>query len=472
MRTEPTKRFLFPGEPLRLLPIVFMSLFAMTAAADAMIALQPSVLRPLRDSFQHWAGAAGGVVPSWASVFATGVAMAGIAITASLLSVFVRGVQKAPYMWLAPIVVCAGAALMARLPVDLPVAFSAPAFTLLSACAVLGGGAMLRRDAFSTRFAGVLVMATPLLLLAIGYSQGTPTHTPQAATEFVFLLAVTTFTSAVLAWVTREREAGFGEDGQGEQLVALLERARTAEARATFAEQQLASAGYGSFAVHSPQPTSDFDELARMRGGSSSHTLLWAAVLFLIGIMATGYFAGYMPLQNRLEAQHQLAQTKDEQNVAAMKALRSSFDSERSELQAQLRAARAPAAAAPAPAATVEPQAAPAAIATPKPEVTESAPKAKVQKAEAKPVAAAKPAAAEPAAPPAKAKAAPTPVHAVASSKHAAPPAHTKKTAARVVSAKNAAAKPAAAAKSAAPAAGAKAHYDDEALDDDPIGGL
>ena len=145
MRTERTKRFLLPGEPLRLLPIVFMSLFAVMAAVDAMIALQPTVLRPLRDSFQHWVGA-GWIAPSWASMFATGVAVAGIAIAASLLSAFVRGVQTAPYLWLAPIVVGSGAALMARMPVELPVPFSAPAFALLSAFAVLGGGALIRRD--------------------------------------------------------------------------------------------------------------------------------------------------------------------------------------------------------------------------------------------------------------------------------------------------------------------------------------
>jgi hypothetical protein len=458
MRTE-QKRSFFPGEPLRLLPIVFISLFAVTAVADALIALQPSVLRPLRDSFQHWV-AAGGATPSWASVFASGVAMAGIAIAASLLSVFVRGVQQAPYTWLAPIVVCAGAALMARLPVELPVPFSAPAFTLLGACAVLGGGAMLRRDAFAARFAAVLVMATPVLLLAIGYSQGGSTHTPQAATEFVFLLAMTTFTTAVLAWVTRETSFGdSGAGGQGEQLVELLERARTAEARATFAEQQLASAGYGSFAVQSPQ-TGDFEALANMRGGSSGHTLLWAAVLFLIGILATGYFAGYMPLQNRMEAQRQLAQTKDEQSAAALKSLRSSFDSERSELQAQLRAAKAAAVPAAVPVAPEPPQA---------PAAKESAPEAKKietkrveAKVETKQVETKK---VQPA--PAKVAESPAPAKAKVVATHTARPARIKK-----VSARTAAAKPAAT-KAGAPAAAAKsAHYDDDSLDDDPIGGL
>jgi hypothetical protein len=457
MRTEQTKRFLLPGEPLRLLPIVFMSLFAVTLAADAVIVLQPSLLRPLRHTFQHWAEA-GGAVPSWASVFATGVAITGIALAASLLSVFVHGVQKAPYLWLAPIVVGTGAALMARLQVELPVPFSAPGFALLGACAVLGGGAMLRPDAFATRFAAMLVMATPLISLAIGYSQGGSTHMPQAATEFVLLLAMTTFTTAVLAWVTREAPLG-DADETGEQLVALLERARTAEARATFAEQQLASAGYGSFAVHSPGYLNDDDALAQMRGASSGDAVLYAAILFLIGGLATGYFAGYAPLQNRIDAQRKVAQTNDEAHVHAIKALRSSFDSERSALQAQLRAAQAAPvqaalAAVPAPA-PAEPEVA-AAIVKPAPKPAEAKPKpAEAKKAEAKK--------AEPAKIPAtEAPALAKPKLAAA---HVARPVRTKKTSAKA----KPVAKPA---DAKAAASSAKSHYDDDALDDDPIGGL
>jgi hypothetical protein len=475
MHADRTKRSFFPSEPLRLLPIVFMSLFAVMVAADAMIAIQPTVLRPLRDSFQHWVGA-GWIAPSWASVFATGVAVLAITVAASLLSVFVRGVQTAPYTWLAPIVVGSGAALMGRLPVELPIPFSAPAFALISACAVLGGGALLRRDAFATRFTAVLVMATPLILIAIGYSNGGSSHTPHAVGEFIFLLAMTTFTTAVLGYVTRERSLGEA-DGSGEQLMDLLERARTAEARAAFAEQQLASAGYGSFAVPSPI-LSDDDALARMRGGGSSHVVLYAAILFLTGSLAMGYFAGYMPLQNRLDAQRKQAQANDEQHTHALTALRSRFDSERSELQAQLRAAQAGqanAAAAAAPAVAAEPAAPPAAEAPPaKPAVKEAPSEAKPVEAkpvEAKPVEAKK---AEPAPAPAvesharvKLSAAAPASRASAKAAKASRAAHAKKTAARVP-AKAAAAKTGA---KAAPA-DAKTHYDDESLDDDPIGGL
>src|SRR5262245_20450421 len=336
MRAEPSRRSFFPAEPLRLLPIVFMSLLAVVLAVDAMIGLQPAVLAPLRDGFQHWVGA-GWVAPSWASVFATGVAVAGIAIAASVLSVAIRGVQAAPFVWLAPIVVGSGAALMARLPAQLPVPFSAPGFTLLAAGALLGGGALLRGDSFSLRFTAAFVLALPLILLAIGYSQGATSH---GATEYLLVLVLTTVVIAVLGYATRERAPGDSE-GQGEQLVELLERARTAEARATFAEQQLASAGYGSFAVQSPQLSSDDEDLARMRGGGSGRGLLWAAIVFLTGSLAAGYVAGYVPLQNRLDAQRRTGQAKDERNARATIALRSRFDKERSALQEQLRAAQA-----------------------------------------------------------------------------------------------------------------------------------
>jgi hypothetical protein len=328
---------------------------------------------------------------------------------------------------------------------------------------------MVRRDSFATRFAAVLVMGTPLALLAIGYANGGTSHTTHAVNEFAFLLAMTTLTTAVLGYVTRETLGEVG--GSSEQLMELLERARTAEARAAFAEQQLASSGYGSFAVQSPVLGNDDDALARMRGGSSSPVLLYATILFLIGGLATGYFAGYAPLSDRVDAQRKLAQTKDEQNVAAMKALRSSFDSERSELQAQLRAAQAhvDTAAPVAPIAVAAPEA--PAIAA-KADVKETAPVAKkvetkkveakveTKKVEAK-VEAKK---IEPA--PARVAEAPAPAKAKVVATHTARPARIKK-----ISARTAAAKPAA--KAGAPAAAAKsAHYDDESLDDDPIGGL
>jgi hypothetical protein len=319
---------------------------------------------------------------------------------------------------------------------------------------------MMRRDAFATRFTALLVMATPLVLLAIGYSQGSASHTPHAVTEFIFLLAMTTLTTGVLGYVTRETlgEAG----GSGEQLLELIERARTAEARATFAEQQLAGAGYGSFAVQSPVLGSDDDALARMRGGSSSPVVLYAAILFLICSLATGYFAAYAPLQDRVDAQRKVAQTKDEQSAAAMKSLRSSFDSERSELQAQLRAAQArvdmAVAAAPVAVAVPEAPAAPAVA----PEAKKIEPKrVETKKVEAKKVETKK---VEPA--PARVVESPAPAKAKVVATHAARPARIKK-----ISARTAAAKPAA--KAGAPAAAAKnAHYDDESLDDDPIGGL
>ena len=149
---------------------------------------------------------------------------------------------------------------------------------------------------------------------------------------------MTTLTTGVLGYVTRETLGDAG--GSGQQLMELLERARTAEARATFAEQQLANAGYGAFAMQSPQRLSDDEELARMRGGSSRHVVLWGTLLVLTGGLAVGYFAGYVPLQDRLDAQRKLAQTKEQQHTQALAGLRSRFDAERDALEAQLRAAQ------------------------------------------------------------------------------------------------------------------------------------
>jgi hypothetical protein len=365
----------------------------------------------------------------------------------------------------------------------------------------------MRNDSFATRFTAAIVLATPWILLAIGYSQADSSVKPHGVGPFVFVLALATFATGALAYVTRDK-APAGSEGMGEQVVELLERARTAEARATFAEQQLASTGYGSFAVQTSNLANIESELARMRGGSSGHAVLWGAVLFVTGSLAAGYFAGYAPLQDRIDAQRRLAQTKDDEHKRALTALRSRFDSERSALEAQLRAAQPPHTdAAPEPTAAAAP-AAPAATTDAKPvpppaaDKPEPAPAAKVNAPEAKKANAQKEAVAaqaegskpeaklaqakqpeantaKTAGPadtrtaesraPAKAKAAANAVHARAANTHAARPAHKNKIPARVAAAKPAPAKPG---TTAAKTTAAKSHYDEETLDDDPIGGL
>jgi hypothetical protein len=78
---------------------------------DVLLAYQPSVLRPLRDGWQSWAGP-GWIPASSASLMATSIAIACIAIAAAVLSSLIRGVQTLPYarLWTALVFVATGAA--------------------------------------------------------------------------------------------------------------------------------------------------------------------------------------------------------------------------------------------------------------------------------------------------------------------------------------------------------------------------
>ena len=53
-------------------------------------------------------------------------------------------------------------------------------------------------DRSGTNPTTVRCILSPLVLLAIGYSQGSASHTPQAVTEFIFLLAMTRPTKRTL----------------------------------------------------------------------------------------------------------------------------------------------------------------------------------------------------------------------------------------------------------------------------------
>lgn len=101
----------WPMEPLRKLAPALVSLCLVMVAVDALLAYQPSLLRPLRDRWQSWVGPAW-IPPSSASLVATSIAIACVAIAAVVLSSLIRGVQAVPYarLWTALVFVAAGAA--------------------------------------------------------------------------------------------------------------------------------------------------------------------------------------------------------------------------------------------------------------------------------------------------------------------------------------------------------------------------
>jgi hypothetical protein len=85
-----------PVGTLRTLPSVLISLCLSTAAVDALLVKEPSLLLPLREGFQIWLGPAW-VAPSSASLIASSIAVACIAISGVAIFGIIQGVQVMPH---------------------------------------------------------------------------------------------------------------------------------------------------------------------------------------------------------------------------------------------------------------------------------------------------------------------------------------------------------------------------------------
>lgn len=245
MDTPRIKRFALPSE----LPLALASLVIVTAGVDLLIALRPAALSPLRDGLQRWVNTGAG----WPALFAASVAVLAAASAAAILAAFIRGVQRAPYVWLAPWLVGGCTVLMGSMPVKLPLPMSTPVFAGLSALLLIGGGEVFRPASLLRSCMGGLLLCSPFVMLTLGYAQSTPpTQFGAQAQLFGAALAFAALV-AILLSVTAQRMLADRSDAsaherQTDQLRArifeLLERCNANEARAIRAEQQLTQLGY------------------------------------------------------------------------------------------------------------------------------------------------------------------------------------------------------------------------------------
>jgi hypothetical protein len=448
-----------------MLPLILISLFLVMAAVDGLLVLQPRALQPLRASWQSWAGA-GWIPASWASLFATSVAVACCAVSAAVLATFIRAVQTAPYMWLAPLVVGVCCALIGGSVSALPIPIPPGLFAVISTLMLLGGGALVYYDSLAQRCAGALLLVAPIgLLVADAAQPGASSSAIHALPRVVALLAVAAVAALLLSLANRRVHAPDRSPEQmGERLLELLERAKAGEARAELAERELAGAQ-----VHDGNPAhsmlrlaSDEQALELLRPSTLANVLPWAAVGCALVAIAGGYFIGYAPLKQRMTALQHRMEAREAEQGAEIHALRASFADERAALERQLAQAKAPTQPAAEPATgparataaqALEPAKEAAPAAQPKPAlpamVTTNKLRAAVEAHSEAPA---------PSAEPQQTRSVPTHHH--AASHHSKTPVQQakKKTAASDASAKS---------------APARAHDDDnESINDDPIGGL
>jgi hypothetical protein len=371
--------------------LIIASMLLTAAISYALVVLHPGLVQGLGGAWAR-SGAPAIGNPPWAlPAIAASVAIGAASLTMLLLSAFVNGVQRAPYLWLSPVLVGFSTLVMSRLHVQLPfIGVPVLVLTALAGLVVLGGGALLQMGGFTCSASGLLLLLLPGTTLIAGYVARAGTlplawlalDTPSAL--YLFVLLVTSAGVAIVALIADASPAGGSRAAalhmrqQLEQLVTARERARLlelhlndAQRRADHAEYQLRSRGAGV----AREDTAEFVALARPQLQRWAPHLGFGLLFTLLPLAV--YFGVYRPLTKRIAAQQALAAEVAREHVDELAALRRRFDAERQKTLAMISAARRPAPvaapaaeAAPAPAPQAVATTAPAPEATPKPEAT------------------------------------------------------------------------------------------------------
>lgn len=282
--------------------------------------------------------------PSWAlPAISAGVAIGCAAAGIALLSMFVRGVQEQPYVWLAPVLVGFSTLVLVGTPIALPwPSLASEAFALLSGFALLGGGAVMQMRGGFAKGAGGVLVALPAITLGAGYATlragfGVLPRFEPSAQLFLFVLVSTSCGVAFVALVTRRADPhprqGALRDHGGEAFA----RAHAAELRATAAEHRAFQLEQ-EMARRSADEAADFRAMARP--GLSAWVVSAIAAALLGGATAALFFGVYRPMASRAAAASAFVADARRDHAAELAAQRKRSEADIAGLKAQLAAER------------------------------------------------------------------------------------------------------------------------------------
>ena len=142
--------------------VVIGAMLVASAVAYVLLALQPGLVKSI--SSVWGSTVASGTGPAWAvPAMAAGIAIAAASLSMLVLSAFVRGVQRAPYLWLSPVLVGFSTLVLARLRIELP--FYGVPLAASSRCSpgllLLGGGALVQIRGVACTLSGLLMLLLP-----------------------------------------------------------------------------------------------------------------------------------------------------------------------------------------------------------------------------------------------------------------------------------------------------------------------
>jgi hypothetical protein len=329
--------------------LIAASMLLAASISYALVVLQPGLVSAVDGVWTRTAALANGN-PRWVvPALATSIAIGGASLAMLLLSAFVNGVQRAPYLWLSPVLIGFSTLVLSRLHAQLPfMGVSLPLLSSLAGLLLLGGGALVQIRGAACVASGCLLLLMPASALVAGYlARARTASLAWAALDtvsalYLFVLVVTSIGVAIVAFVARPsaaRDAFVAAARMQRQLLAAQERARLleldlneTEQRAAFAERELRTRG-GSGRVD----TDAFVLLARPPMGRRMAPL--AIALTIAAIPLAVYFGVYRPLARRLAAQQAFAAEAARDHVDAMQSLRKRFENERANTLAMLTAA-------------------------------------------------------------------------------------------------------------------------------------
>lgn len=337
------------------LPAVGGSALILIVVASLVLLLHPSAARDL--SHLYASLRATGQIAAWGdSALRASMAAACASATIYVLVGFGRGVQSAPFLWLSPVLLGFGMAVMMRMRVAPVLPMAEPVYYVASALVLLGGGALLQRRGWAGAVSGSLLMLIPLGTLIAGYAHKAGgaslvlTQLTAGAALHAFVLLVMSVGLAFIAVTTRDeavselsRTGGrrrYGRHAEGEELEAALERARISEIRVQAAEERV-SVAQQQLRMQAEELESALsiqDEIKKLAPRRLGVRLLLTgfALIALFGAFMAAFFGLWRPLQLKA-AQAQALATHLEQERTT---LTQGFETERSALLQDLTQAR------------------------------------------------------------------------------------------------------------------------------------
>lgn len=231
------------------------SALVLVAAASLVLVLHPTAAHELSRLYASLR-ATGQLTALGNSVLRASVAAGCASATIYVLVGFARGVQRAPFLWLSPVLVGFGMAVMLSMRMRPPLPMSETMFYVASALVLLGGGGLMQRHGWQYTFAGTALTLLPFGTLIGGYIQKAGgallplAQLSSGATLHALVLLVLSFGIGFIAFTTRDERTvesrigrrRHGRHAEGDALEEALERARVSEIRVQASEERVSIA--------------------------------------------------------------------------------------------------------------------------------------------------------------------------------------------------------------------------------------